>query len=244
MSTPITVKTQIQALINNANAKTGNNDTDLTTAVNSLIDGYGGGSHEEDYITYASIIQFNNLNYFGKSEIFIHLKYVKRIGSMFQQNTEKNNTVEHITLKTEQKLEYANAIFYALSAYVDEYLKHITLHIDTSEVLNMSTIFAGLRALEVIDGDPLDFSSATNVNNVFGDCVSLKEVRFKINSIKISFQIHYPNNLSDASIQSLIDGLADLTGATSQTLTLHKDVKAKLTEEQISTITNKNWTLA
>jgi hypothetical protein len=38
--------------------------------------------------------------------------------------------------------------------------------------------------------------------------------------------------------------LVDLTGATTQTLTFNKDVKAKLTETQIATITNKNWTLA
>lgn len=41
MSTPDTVKTQLQTLINNANAKTGKSDTDLTAAVDSLIDGYG-----------------------------------------------------------------------------------------------------------------------------------------------------------------------------------------------------------
>ena len=38
--------------------------------------------------------------------------------------------------------------------------------------------------------------------------------------------------------------LVDLTGQTSQTLKFHADVKAKLTEEQITTITGKNWTLA
>ena len=50
--------------------------------------------------------------------------------------------------------------------------------------------------------------------------------------------------LSDASIQNIIDGLADLNEQTAQTLTFHKDVKAKLTEAQISQITSKNWTLA
>ena len=37
----MSVKSKIQALITAANAKTGKSDTDLTTAVQSLIDGYG-----------------------------------------------------------------------------------------------------------------------------------------------------------------------------------------------------------
>lgn len=37
------VKTKIQGLIDKANTKTGKGDTDLTTAVNRLISGYGSG---------------------------------------------------------------------------------------------------------------------------------------------------------------------------------------------------------
>lgn len=50
--------------------------------------------------------------------------------------------------------------------------------------------------------------------------------------------------LTNESVQKIIDCLKDLTGGTAQTLTLHADVKAKLTEEQIAAITAKNWTLA
>lgn len=45
MSTPQSIKTQIQNLIDTANAKTGNDNTDLTTAVDSLVEGYGGGNY-------------------------------------------------------------------------------------------------------------------------------------------------------------------------------------------------------
>ena len=37
----MSVKTKIRSLIEAANAKTGKGDTDLTAAVQSLIDGYG-----------------------------------------------------------------------------------------------------------------------------------------------------------------------------------------------------------
>ena len=50
--------------------------------------------------------------------------------------------------------------------------------------------------------------------------------------------------LSDETIQSIIDGLADLTEQTTQTITFYATVGAKLTDEQKATITAKNWTLA
>ena len=43
MSTPQSVKTQIQSLIDTANETTGNNDATLTDAVGALVDGYGSG---------------------------------------------------------------------------------------------------------------------------------------------------------------------------------------------------------
>jgi hypothetical protein len=69
----------------------------------------------------------------------------------------------------------------------------------------------------------------------------IKEIRFVPNCIKLSIGIN-SYVLSDESIQSIIDGLA--TVETAQTLTLHADVKEKLTEEQLATITSKNWNLA
>lgn len=90
----------------------------------------------------------------------------------------------------------------------------------------------------------LNLSSAVNVEGLFGTCNSLEDVSFVENSIKISIKFNSCPLLSAESIQSIIDGLADLTGSTAQTLTLHADVKARLTEAQIATITSKNWTLA
>ncbi len=77
------------------------------------------------------------------------------------------------------------------------------------------------------------FANATNLENITFEGV-------------ISKNIGFPNSpkLSDASIQSIIDHLADLTGGTTQTLTFHKTVGNKLTDAQKATITAKNWTLA
>ena len=99
-------------------------------------------------------------------------------------------------------------------------------------------------AIEVIE-EPLDASAITirAAKLDFDGCDNLREIRFVGNCLlfKITFSSPY---LSDESIQSIIGGLKDLTGATAEDLVLHTDVKAKLTEEQIATITSKNWNLA
>lgn len=119
-------------------------------------------------------------------------------------------------------------------------LKSIDFVNSTSKVTNFSELFNGKTLLETAKG--LDLSSATNVSNMFLGCSNLKNVTFVENSIKISFNLGDSPLLTDESIQSLINGLATVTSQ--QTLTLHADVKSKLTEEQKNAITSKNWQLA
>ena len=89
----------------------------------------------------------------------------------------------------------------------------------------------------------MDLSKCTTVTLAFTSANALKDIEFVPNSIKISIGFNDSNLLSDISIQSIIDGLADLTGGTAQTLTLHATVGGKLTDEQKASITAKNWTL-
>ena len=49
--------------------------------------------------------------------------------------------------------------------------------------------------------------------------------------------------LTTASVQSIIDHLQDLTGATAQTITFHATVGGNMTEAQKTAISQKNWTL-
>lgn len=61
--------------------------------------------------------------------------------------------------------------------------------------------------------------------------------------IKYSYRI-YSNLYDRATLRALINGLADLTGGTAQTLTMSATNLAKLTAEDIAIATAKNWTLA
>ena len=126
----------------------------------------------------------------------------------------------------------------------DKTLKRLTLNIDTQKVTNWNYTFAGLVALETIDGKPLNFSSSTSgTNTCFNSDENLKSFRVVANSIKQNFAVAKSSLLDSDTIQSIIDGLADLTGGTAQTLTLHSTVGSKLTDEQKATITAKNWEL-
>ena len=88
----------------------------------------------------------------------------------------------------------------------------------------------------------LNVSGAT-MNGMFQGCNLLENVRFVKNTI--TYNVSFQNSLllSDESIQSIIDGLVDLTGATQQTITFHTDIVVKLTTEQLESIFTKNWLL-
>lgn len=116
---------------------------------------------------------------------------------------------------------------------------------NTGNITNFSSFINACN--ELVSVKTLDLSSASGTNStiyMFNGCYKLENVLFVSGTIKKSISFQHSSLLSDASIQSIIDGLADLTGLDTQTLTLHADVKTKLTEDQITTITSKNWTLA
>ena len=131
---------------------------------------------------------------------------------------------------------------YCQYPYTDSTLKKLTLNIDLSKCTNANNAFTQLRALEVIDGTPIDFSSISNATNTgaFQQVPSLREVRFVANSIKYSIKFLQSDKLSTDTIQSIIDGLA--TVDTAQTVTLHANVK--ILQSQVDSANAKGWTVA
>ena len=91
----------------------------------------------------------------------------------------------------------------------------------------------------------LDVSACTAFSNSFNvDAGALADIEFVPNTIKVTVSFQYCPNLSEVSIQSIIDGLADLTGGTSQILYLHSTTINKLTDEQYLQISAKNWSVS
>lgn len=105
-----------------------------------------------------------------------------------------------------------------------------------------------------------------NADNVFMDCTKLKTIPYigffgvtstgsffircnELENITVGGEVasaigfHYCPKLTNESVQSIIDHLADLTGQSAKTIRFHATVGGNLTDEQKATITAKNWTL-
>jgi hypothetical protein len=216
---------------------------------NGLERGFEDGKNSVvNFGEYSTVIKFNDLNLFGRKEVTLNLNNVTSFGEVIRampisQGGVPNTTLEHLTLNCPNKITSMYYLIGGDASRRESTLKHLTLNVDTQNVGAWNYCFRWAETLEIIDGTPLDFSSATNVSNTFYGCMVLKEVRFAPNSLKLSLSLSNSNLLSADSIQSIIDGLADLTGQPAQTLDFHADIVAKLTEEQWVQITDKNWSV-
>ena len=125
---------------------------------------------------------------------------------------------------------------------------------NTSAVTNMSRMFGFCTNLTALDLSSFNTSSVTDMSNMFLDCTNLtsiigthtlEEVQAgtikAMRGLKVSISFSNSPNLERASILALFYGLADLTGKTKQTITLHATAKARLTAEDIKIATDKNW---
>lgn len=103
-------------------------------------------------------------------------------------------------------------------------------------------MFYDQQYLENINGE-IDFTkiSATGTDLMFYSCNNLKEVRFTKESLKYDLQMAQSKSLSLESLQSIIDGLGNVT--TTRTLSLNSIAYNKLTEEQKQSATDKGWTI-
>ena len=204
----------------------------------------GGG---EDYLKYATEVNFNNLNLFGKEEVVLTLD---NLTSLYNFNfvyssgvkSPANTTVKHLTINCPNKITNLNNAFARQYLY-DKYMQHLTLNVDTSEAVNANYAFSNLDAVKVIDGQPLNLSKVASCQNTIRGMAKLEEIRFVENSIPNTISFAFCPVLSNDSIQSIIDGLGDLTGGTAKTVTFSATTGAKLTDEQKATITEKNWEL-
>jgi surface protein len=127
---------------------------------------------------------------------------------------------------------------------------------DVSNVTIMDSLFYKCLELEMLDLTMWDVLNLTGASYMFGICnklISLIGNRTiedvlennicALNGLKVALSLYY-TILDRASLRAVINGLADLTGQTSQTLTLGATLMAKLTEEDIAIAVNKNWNLA
>ena len=125
---------------------------------------------------------------------------------------------------------------------------------NTSAVTNMNWLFYECINLTTLDLSNFEMSSVTSTSLMFHKCNSLKNIigthtieevqEGSVNAmrgLKVSISFSESQNLERASILALFYGLADLTGNTKQTISLHATAKARLTADDIKIATDKNW---
>ena len=151
------------------------------------------------------------------------------MGQMFHYNY----GVKKVVLNMPDEVQYMYATFGNTPN-----LEEVVLNFITKNIIQYNTAFKCPKLKRIIG--VLDFSSATAVTNMFINCNSLEEVRFEPNTLSLSISLSSSSELTNESIQSIIDGLA--TVETAQTLTLNSAIV--LTDEQKATINAKGWTLA
>ena len=201
----------------------------------------GGG----DFLLFASSVKFTDLNLFEKAEVELNIPLAKDYSSMMADKV-SNTTVEHLTINGSLggTITNATSAFGTSNAYKDTTLKRITFNCDFSKCKLFSVMLAYRNALEIIDGEPINFSSATTIGNFNTGNYSLKEIRVVPLTIKVPISFATTSNLTNETIQSIVEGLADMTGSTTQTVTFATAVVSRLTSSQLETIQNKNWQVA
>lgn len=106
---------------------------------------------------------------------------------------------------------------------------------------NMDYCFYGCSNLVTIP--KLTVTATTGFNATFNGCSALENIEIG-GAIGKNISFAPCSKLSDASVASIIEHLKDLTGTTSQTLTVHKDIYDRMVGTfQDVLVTAKNWTL-
>lgn len=229
-------KSSIKTAIENKGVEVGNGTIDTyASKINEIT---SGDVNIMDLFPYTQSVVFDNDISDITEDITLHLERATTLYTIFDQ---KNINCSKITIYISNTCTNARRSFRGTNN--DEVFKEVELIGDTSGLNDVRDMFLYRKSLERIIGQ-FDFRNITATSGMFNNCSSLKEFTPVANTIKTTINFGNSSLLTDTTIQSIIDGLADLTGATAQTLTFHADVKANLSDEQIASITSKNWTLA
>jgi surface protein len=173
---------------------------------------------------------------------------VTNIGNAFPANNLKTIDVSNWDTR---KFTNMNRAFVSCAL-----LEHIDVsNWDVSRVTTMSGLFQGCNSLKMLDFRNWDVSNCTNLSSAF-DCQNLESLVgyatieevleqniCALKGMRVNCLLK-TNNLDRASFRAVINGLADLTGQASCSLSLNKYHKDRFTQEDIDLATSKNWTLA
>lgn len=240
----------IQDIADAIREKNGSSDTYTPDQMGDAVRGIESGG--SSLLDYASGFDFS---YSHIEQEKVELNYGSKIKFIVSDGVIKIPVFLNATGFKHLKIDTDGDASEIMGITLDSFLRYMTAYTeyeDTLEIVELPIIekikptsfnraFQDRHKLREIRA-LIDGSICTGYSNDGLNLTSLEYIRFKENTVNALLSFSRCSSLSDESIQSIIDGLA--TVGTTQTLTLHADVKAKLTETQLATITGKNWTLA
>ena len=125
---------------------------------------------------------------------------------------------------------------------VYQHLKGLYLP-DWVKSISSSISYAKFKKLHIGNGliTPTYFTTARFFLNLTD--LTLSPNAFSQNTSAITLYFDYMVNLANESIANLVTNLADRTGKTTNTIRLPIAIGNRMTDEQITTLQNKNWTV-
>lgn len=193
---------------------------------------------ELDLFPYVSGLTFTADFQEIREDVVLHLERAVGLGNMFDM---KYINTPKMTVYISDK---CTTLYRAFGRQGGD-LEVLEIIGDTSKITTFNQMCQARSNLKqvVCEFDFSGLTSTAGVANMFNTCSLLEEVRLKPNTLSFSISFSTNPKLSNDSINSILNGLVDLTDGTAQTLTLHKDFLNKLTAEQKAVATNKNWNI-
>lgn len=174
------------------------------------------------------------------AQLFEYNKSIKSVGNIYAPTAKSiaglfnGSVVEEVGTIYAESCSVLGKVYYNCASLVK------CGGVSMGDITSINQPFYGCKKLKEIT-NPFDFSHLTSIGNSFGLCHALQSVSFIPYTINVDFDIGSCSALSSESIQSVIDGLADLTDKDTCTVTFSSIVNLILTEEQLNTINSKNW---
>ena len=206
------------------------------------------GTFGEDLFQYARSLTgfFRDATFSDGYELNVYIpnigKYEKSSNRDISYAFRGTKGIKKIVLKCDEtELPIASSY-----AFTNSDVEEVDLSEFYSVFANFGQTFSSSTKLKTIRGQ-LDLSAIkTGSLSSFTACTSLVDFELKKNTLFVGFNIANSPSLSDKSIDSLVNGFADMTGQTAIVFTVHKDVKARIEANPVwlATLTSKNVTLA
>ena len=178
-----------------------------------------------DYLDNAYSFKIYSLNLFGTKTVELTLPNTYSLIGAFSPvasnwtvgDVVRNETVEELIIHCPNPVTHIQQMFDLNNYTADNTLRKLTLDVDFSALTSASYFCVQTKALEVIDGNPINLSKVTNINDFLRICPALREVRLT-GEVKTSLDIKTATALSKETITNIVGCLS--TEATGKALTL------------------------